>query len=507
MYKIKFWGGTNENYSGFWLRDLVWHPRRRSHAGNILQKNLPSRQVIRGALAPSYHIPSVTFHPDLGIALSLVTALIVFVVLWKLSDGISPAIKLTFIFSALPLLLRSASWLLSCFDRPYRAKNTDLSELRVVVSVPAFNEAPENVDACLFSLVNQTLLPNVVEFVDDGSNKVDYSYLRNYWTSLNIQTKITWKRKIHEGKRRAHAATFREHVIDTAAYNNADRIIFVTVDSDTILAQNAIEEGIQRFANPEVMSVAGTELGYNYSRNWLTVIQCCLQEYAQVVISGAWSVTGNMFTNRGPFALIRASAFDKILDVYSNEIILGRRVELADDSLTALAGSMSGKSVQQISAVGFTMWPEKIGHHSRQRIRWARGRTVRNFWRLKYYPLTSYIWWFTAVSIYSTLFGIALLLIIIGSWPQSAHELWRLIIAATLIGWVSQLRTLALNRSDETLKMKILKIAVRPVASLWSAIMITRVFRVYGMATFLKQGWTTRQNGAEKTMRPKEAVN
>ena len=63
--------------------------------------------------------------------------------------------------------------------------------------------------------------------------------------------------------------------------------------------------------------------------------------------------------------------------------------------------------MQQLSAFGLTMWPELLSHHMRQRIRWARGRTVRNFWRVKYRPVFSYCWWFTLAGIYSFVLSIA----------------------------------------------------------------------------------------------------
>jgi hyaluronan synthase len=410
-------------------------------------------------------------------------------------------------FTAAPLFLRVVGWVMSCFDQPYRANPADLEGLRVVVSVPAFNESLEGVDACLFALVNQTRPPDLVDFVDDGSNKVDYTDLRRYWEGRHGHTEITWTRKPNEGKRRAHAITFRTEMGRPETMAAAAKTLLVTVDSDTVLSLNAIEEGIQRFADPAVMSVAGTELGYNHSRNFLTMIQNSMQQYSQVVGGGAWSVAGDMFTNRGPFALIRASAFGTVLDVYANEQFYGRRVVLGDDSMTALAGSMAGKSVQQISAVAFAIWPEKLGHHMRQRTRWARGRTVRNFWRLKYLPLSSYMWWYTASSVYSFIIGLALFLIVAGSWPQSGHVIWRVVLASIILGWVSQLRVLAFRRSDETPLVRFLTVALRPIASLWSAVILSRVIRLYGTLTFLKQGWTTRQNGVEETMRPKEATN
>ena len=147
-------------------------------------------------------------------------------------------------------------------------------------------------------------------------------------------------------------------------------------------------------------------MGFNATTNFLTRMQCSLQLYAQAVIGAAWSVAGDMYTNRGPFALYRATAVRKYMPVYRDEFFLGRRITLGDDSLLALCASAEGRSVQQMSAFGLTMWPEKMGHHLRQRIRWARGRTVRNFWRVKYRPIFSYCWWFTIAGIYGFLFSV-----------------------------------------------------------------------------------------------------
>jgi hyaluronan synthase len=498
-------GGLYNDHFKTWLRRPLRRPIRRTGASSLLQARVPARKIIPGALATSYHIPTVTFDQGRGVALSLVGGLVSLAIVWKYVGAMGSPLRLVLAFSAAPLLFRAAGWVMSCFDQPYRADPKALEGLRVVVSIPAFNESPEAVDACLFALVNQTRPPELVDFVDDGSHKVDYTELRKYWEGQHGNTEITWTRKANEGKRRAHAVTFRSE-LETYS-ENPSKTIFVTVDSDTVLSPSAMEEGLQRFADPTVMSVAGTELGYNHDRNFLTMIQNSMQQYSQVVISGAWSVSGDMFTNRGPFALIRASAFQPVMDVYADETFYGRHVRLGDDSLTALAGSMAGKSVQQISAVAFTMWPEKLSHHSRQRTRWARGRTVRNFWRLKYLPLSSYMWWYTAASVYSFIVGFALLLIVIGTWPHSEAIAWRVIFASVVLGWVSQLRVLAFRRSDETKMVRFLTVALRPIASLWSAIVLTRIIRLYGTVTFLKQGWTTRQNGVEDTMRPQEATH
>jgi hyaluronan synthase len=234
--------------------------------------------------------------------------------------------------------------------------------------------------------------------VDDGS-RTDYTVLQQHWVGVWSQgTEIRWTWQRNQGKRRAHAFVFESD-------SGAD--IFITVDSDTTLEHRAIEEGLKPFRSRGVMSVAGIEMGFNAYTNFLTRLQCSLQIFAQAVIGAAWSYAGDMYTNRGPFALYRASMVREFLSIYRDETFFGRRMILGDDSLLALCASARGRSVQQLTAFGLTMWPEKLGHHIRQRIRWARGRAVRNFWRTKYRPVMSYCWWFTIAGIYEFLFSIS----------------------------------------------------------------------------------------------------
>jgi hyaluronan synthase len=306
---------------------------------------------------------------------------------------------------------------------------------------------------------------------------------------------ITWTRKENEGKRRAHAATFA---------SDPDADIFVTVDSDTTLAATAIEEGLKPFAQPDIQSVAGIELGYNAGKNLLTVIQNGFQQSSQAITGAAWSVSGDMFTNRGPFALYRAAMVRGILPLYANETFYGHRIKLGDDSLLALAGSMAGRSVQQLSAFGLTMWPENLSHHLRQRTRWARGRTIRNFWRLKYYRIGSYIYWFTILNTYAFIEVTAMTVHAIFDHRALVY-LAHVMLALVLFSWVAQLRCLCFRRSDEGFLDRALVIACRPLASIWASLVLNRFVRLTGTLTCLRQGWTTRQRGAELTLQPEGA--
>ncbi len=395
---------------------------------------------------------------------------------------------------------RATSFVLSWFDKPVvtaLAGRRTLDRLHVAIAVPVFNEDPGLLDRCLYSLLNQTRPVQLIWVVDDGSS-TDYSALERYWTGAWPNgTEVRWMRQVNEGKRRAHAVVFE-------SVPQAD--IFVTVDSDTTLDLHAIEEGLKPFQSRQVMSVAGIEMGFNAHVNFLTRLQCSLQLYAQAVIGGAWSVAGDMYTNRGPFALYRAPMVREFLPVYKDETFFGRRVILGDDSLLALCASARGRSVQQLSAFGLTMWPENYGHHLRQRLRWARGRAVRNFWRIKYRPLLSYCWWFTVTGIHGFLLSAALVALLLSSWPVSEPVVARTIAAMLILSVPNGLRTLCFRRSDETLADRVLLVLIRPLSAIWSAAVLARVVRTWGTVTLMKQGWTTRQNGAELILGPDAAL-
>jgi hyaluronan synthase len=449
-------------------------------------------QVTPGALRERYDIPEVRFRRWDGWGLVLSSALGSALVAWRLGWQ-----DLALAGCAAPAFaFRFTGWVLSWFDKPFTVPAPSaryLDRLRVTVAVPVYNEDPGLLDRCLYALVNQSRPPQLIWVVDDGSRE-DYSALRRYWERWwPCGTEVRWTRQHNQGKRRAHAVVFA---------NDPDADIFVTVDSDTTLALDALEEGLKPFRRRSIMSVAGIELGFNASKNLLTRLQCSLQVYAQAVIGAAWSVAGDMYTNRGPFALYRARMIWEILPVYRDETFFGRRVILGDDSLLALCGSHYGRSVQQLSAFGLTMWPETLSHHLRQRLRWARGRAVRNFWRVRYRPFLSYCWWFTVTGIYGFLMSCGTLVILALWWPATEADTGRLMLALLALSIPNSLRTLCFRRSDETLGDRILLILIRPLAALWSSVMLARVIRLWGTVTLLRQGWTTRQAGAELVLEP-----
>ena len=457
---------------------------------------LAEEQVTPGALSDYYDIPTITFDRKEARGLFLTSIVVAGWVSYHLGWQ-----SLALLACAAPgAAFRAINYVLSWFDKPATASPEGrgyLDQLHVTVAVPVYNEDPALLDRCMYSMINQTRPPQLIWVVDDGS-KTDYSQVASYWAGIwSNGTEIRWTRQSNQGKRRAHSYVF-ERVAETD--------IFITVDSDTTLEHRAIEEGLKPFQRREVMSVAGIEMGFNAHHNFLTRVQCSLQLYAQAVIGAAWSVAGDMYTNRGPYALYRAPLIREFLPVYRDEVFFGHRVILGDDSLLALCASSRGKSVQQLTAVGLTMWPEKLGHHLRQRLRWARGRAVRNFWRIKYRPVLSYCWWVTVTGIQGFFTSVALVGLLIGTWPLGEPVLIRTLIAALILSVPNGLRTLCFKRNDESLVDRLVLVLIRPISAVWSAIVLARILRLWGTVTLLKQGWTTRQKGAELVYSPADGT-
>ena len=87
-------------------------------------------------------------------------------------------------------------------------------------------------------------------------------------------------------------------------------------------------------------------------------------------------------------------------------------------------------------------------------------------------------------------------------WPLSEPMMVRTAVTMLLLSVPFGLRTLCFRRSDETWFDRLLLVLIRPVAAIWSGIVLGRVLRTWGTATLMKQGWTTRQKGAELVFSP-----
>lgn len=378
--------------------------------------------------------------------------------------------------------------------RPSVRARRQLDALHVAVLIPVYNEDPGYLRLGLESFLAQTRRPDSVHVVDDGSTNGDYAEVRAWWTRAAAEAGIatTWERQPNSGKRHAQAAAVR-------ASRRAD--IFVTVDSDSCLAPNAIEEILLPFARQKVQSVAGIVLATNHRANLLTRLTDLWFTTGQLTDRSALSAMGSVLVNSGPLAAYRAAVVRDNLDSYLNETFMGRPVMFSDDSLLTLYALLRGKTVQQPSAVVFTALPERMTHFRNMYLRWMRGSTIRSLWRLRYLPVTGYAYWAHLIRWFTVALSTTVLVWLLAVEPLKYGDRppATFLLVPVLIGQAQALRYLGVIRSDERIRSRTVTWLLMPLAVLasWT---VLRAMRWYGMATCARTGWGTRQNGAEVTL-------
>ena len=435
-----------------------------------------------------HEIPRATLRPRLAVLrLTLVAVVLAGAVArhaWYLDEW--RHYRLVTTLWTISFLAIGVQWLLSWLERPHTvsvAEQAWLDRLKVTIAVPVYNEDPLLLDRTIYSLFNQSRLPNRILVVDDGSD-VNYSEIQAWWERhSNPVVDFVWTWQENAGKKAAHARAFEDDP-------QAD--IFVTVDSDTALEVNALEEGLKPFADRRVQSVAGIELAWNHSANLLVRLKSVNTLVWQFITCSAQSVAaGNVLVNRGTFALYRGQLIRDTLSAYTGETFFGRKVILGDDSMLTTFALGSGRAVQQVSAVCFSMYPETFSHTLRQWTRWMRGSTIRNFWRIRYLPPWSWGWWFTVLPTWWFFSFIAIVAVVVADWRAAHTFIFTMMYVGALWAWVVAARMHAVRRSDQTWTDRLDAFLLVPLAMAWMTFVL-RPLRIYGMVTCLRQGWVTR---------------
>ena len=329
----------------------------------------------------------------------------------------------------------------------------------------------------------QSRLPNRIQVVDDGSTASNYAEIRDYWLRHVPQgVNFSWVRTKNGGKRHAQDVTF---------HNDYYAHIFATLDSDTALARNAIEEALKPFADPRVQSVAGVEVAYNAHANLLTRVSSIRQIAWQMTQCSVMSMAGNILVNRGTFAMYRAPVILDNLDAYLSETFLGRPVRYSDDSLLTLFALRRGRTVQQLTSFQLPMYPENVSHAVRQWIRWMRGSTIRNFWRLRYLPIFSYGWLMSVMSWWQFFVSWAAYLLVFVIRPVEHHFSIAPVLIVLLSSYLVALRNLLIRRSDHSPAQQLDTWLLCPLNLVWS-LLVLRPARIYGTFTCANNGWGTR---------------
>jgi hyaluronan synthase len=275
-------------------------------------------------------------------------------------------------------------WMLTASARRRAFTHLPVASGKVVVIVPAYDEDPDTLYACVRSLVLQTVPPDEIVVVDDGSDVPV--------VPIDLPT-VTWLRQDNAGKRRAQVAGL-------GGCEWADFI--VTVDSDSVVAPDGLEHLLRPMSDPRIQAATGTCLVRNRAASLLTRVVDLEINLGNMVMRRARSSVGAVTPTSGPLAVYRAAiVWDNLLD-YLEEGTFG------DDRRLTHYALMRGQVVAVDEATVECDMPTAYVGTFKQRTRWFKGYMRYAGWELRNFtgwPLFLRCWSLMLVALYPLIIG------------------------------------------------------------------------------------------------------
>jgi hyaluronan synthase len=337
-----------------------------------------------------------------------------------------------------------------------------------VVIVPAYNEDPEALTACVRSLVLQTQPPEQIIVVDDGS---DVPVRR-----INLSG-VVWLSQSNRGKRWAQMEGLR--IAGAAEW--ADFV--VTVDSDSVVAPNGLEQLLRAMSNPNVQAATGACVVRNRDQNLLTRIVDLEVMLYNTVMRRVRSVVGAVAPTSGPLAIYRASILWDNAEDYLTE------GTYSDDRRLTHYSLLRGEVVAVDEAIVETDMPATARTTFRQRTRWFKGYFRYMGWEIR--NLTGWAWFLrvwnlTLLALYPPIIGFVFIAV-----PLTGGQFyWQ-----GIVYWAGLLYALTshyLERPDLSLRSRLIGwLLLTPLLVIYQAVLI-RPAMYYAITQVRNMGWATR---------------
>ncbi len=229
----------------------------------------------------------------------------------------------------------------------------DTAKPMVSVLVPCYNEE-KVLKASLESLINQTYPKYEIIVIDDGSSDDTFLLAKNMeFDNGNVSLRAFTKQ--NAGK--AHALNF--------GIEKARGELFLAVDADSKLSEDAIELMADYFQDPKIGAVAGSVYVTNTDNLW-TKLQAL--EYVQGLnlVRNGQALFKLVNIIPGPIGMFRKDAV-KSIGKYTDDTYA------EDCDLTLRLIEKGYKIDYEIDAISYTEAPESLLDLLKQRYRWTRG--------------------------------------------------------------------------------------------------------------------------------------
>ena len=239
---------------------------------------------------------------------------------------------------------------LLAFVKGRRFVNYPIARGRTLAIIPAYNEPQDKLYACVRSLLAQTVKPDRIIVIDDGSAEPVVPF---------DAPGVEWIRQPNAGKRGAHVTALRRF--------RRDEFQFVmTVDSDSTPYPDALEHLLRAMSNKRVQAATGWIYVRNYRESLVARAADMDIGSSCVMMRASRSMLGALETTSGALALYRSEILYDNLDAYAAECGTG------DDRWLTLRALLRGQVIGVYEAGVETDMPTSLRGTFRQRLRWSR---------------------------------------------------------------------------------------------------------------------------------------
>jgi cellulose synthase/poly-beta-1,6-N-acetylglucosamine synthase-like glycosyltransferase len=239
---------------------------------------------------------------------------------------------------------------LLAFARGRKFGDLPIARGRTIAVIPAYNEPREKLDACVRSLLAQTVKIDKIVVMDDGSAEPVVPF---------HAPGVEWIRQTNVGKRGAQVAALRRFLRDEFQF-------VLTVDSDSTPYPDALEHLLRAMSNRKIQAATGWIYVRNYHESLVARAADIDIGGSCVMMRASRSMLGALETTSGALALYRSEILYDHLDEYAVECGTG------DDRWLAMRALLRGQVVGVYEARVETDMPTTMRGTFRQRLRWAR---------------------------------------------------------------------------------------------------------------------------------------
>lgn len=245
------------------------------------------------------------------------------------------------------------------------------------VIVPAFNEGKQ-VWATLMSLAESDYPEEKLQLlaIDDGSKDDTWYWMQEAKKVLGSRLAI-YQQPVNKGKRHA---LYR-------GFNLGKGEIFVTVDSDSIIAKDTLRNLVSPFVvNEKCGAVAGNIRVLNNEQKALLPKMLDVSFVLSFeFVRSAESTLESVLCTPGALAAYRSEAVFACLDDWINQTFMGNPSDIGEDRAMTNMILKQGYHVQfQRNAYAYTNVPEKYTGLYKMFIRWGRSNVRENLNMAKY---------------------------------------------------------------------------------------------------------------------------